>query len=160
MVLSWLHNKLHRRAIRIQQRDLEAFVDMISQMNSDTIGTLLVNATHMRNVLESLYGWNLLCPFEELARNPFITMRLARLTRRAQKEKAFRTSAALMVWLHTMRAVQSLQLRGLGRRLWKEIGRGRMHFYSAAEEWYLLTGRAPQTDGFLQTPDGLEPTVL
>ena len=44
-----------------------------------------------------------------------------------------------MVWLHTMRAAARLELRPLGRDMWRELARGFPYVEESVEEWSMLT---------------------
>ena len=69
-------------------------------------------------------------------------------------------ASALMVWAHTARAGIRLELRSLGRELWRELSRGFPHVDEAAASFKALSGRSLNIEGAKQFPKGLTPEPL
>ena len=61
-----------------------------------------------------------------------------------------------MVWLHTIRAANTPELRFKGRILWKELARGFPCVDDAADNLFALTGITLNVEGYAAVPDGLE----
>lgn len=65
-----------------------------------------------------------------------------------------------MVWLHTFRSAARLELRSLGREMWKELERGFPYIEESAMLFWELTGRKLDIDGATSFPIGLTPDPI
>ncbi|WP_057458388.1 hypothetical protein [Pseudomonas syringae] len=145
-----------RRIVSTQKKEIQAFIDGLSSMDSQEIGFLLAAATHQRNMLEE-EGFRLMDPLVDYPSNPTIVIRLRGFIRAYQKASQPTDAAGTMVWLHTMRVGGQHELRSLARNMWRELARGMPHVEYAATQIYLITRNYPITAGYEDFPKGLTP---
>lgn len=143
-------------AVRRQRAEMSQFADFLSAMDGKEIGMVVACATHVRHQLEN-EGTMLLFPQLEIQKDPMVTARLSRMVEIMQKEKRPRDAAAVMVWVHTLRAMSCLELRMLGRKIWKELSRGFPHVEWAADVVEEMVGKPCNVGGYEQFPGGLTP---
>ena len=159
-MLDWLRRKVVVAATQTQKREMTAWIDNLSQMNSDEVAALLGMATHQRKWIEAEQGVNLLDPIVAYTAQPNLLMFLHGVIQSCQKSNRQMEAAGVMVWLFTLRAGANLELRGLGRRLWRELARGVPGAEQAATGYFVLTHVLLDIDGFEQMPIGLEPEPI
>lgn len=146
-------------ALRRQRAEVSAFIANLRAMDGEEIGALVVLATDARHNLEAL-GHQVSDPIVYFSRNPAFISTLNSSIRELQKLGKLQEAAALMVWLHTMRAGARLELRQLGRDLWREMARGFPYVGTSVAEVELLLGRKLQVGDALSFPKGLTPDPL
>jgi hypothetical protein len=81
------------------------------------------------------------------------------LVRRYRREGRLAEAAGAMVWLHSLRALSTPDLRLLGRQMWRELQRGQAHTAPYLEEMRL----PPLSEVSLQNtqvPEDLDPADL
>jgi len=151
----WFARKVNNWASKRQRKDLEDFLLRLRAMDGEEIGHLVAVATHVRHKIEAK-GHSLLDP---LSNEPWITAGLSKHTVQLQKEGDLVTAAGLMVWVHTLRAGSHLEIRQLGRNMWRELERGFPHVEDAALGAVVTLGVELNTDGSDSIPLGLNPEV-
>lgn len=156
-MLGWLRRKVVDAATVTQTREMTAWIDNLSQMNSAEVAALLGMATHQRKWIEAERGVDLLDPIVTYAAEPSLLMFFHGVIQSCQKTNRPMEAAGVMVWLFTLRAAANLQLRGLGRRLWRELARGIPGVEDAAIGHFHLTGVLLEIDDAERIPIGLEP---
>jgi len=80
-------------------------------MDSSAIAMLVAMATHMRHNLARHKGYDLLDPIVLMGVTPEAVLELSRLTTEYQKAEERSDAAAMMVWVHTLRAAARPELR-------------------------------------------------
>jgi len=158
-MISWLERKIYSWGIAKQRKELETWLNLLISMNSDEIGALVAGATHMRHGLEKTYHVNLLDPIVTSTVEPDLIFKLHGLIKEYQSRGDNASAASVMVWLHTLRCGTSLELRQLGRSLWRELERGFQFVDASAQNIYNLSGMLLETSGYNQFPVGLEPEI-
>ena len=88
-----------------------------------------------------------------------VPLRLIRLISEFHKKGQLSDATGCMVWLHSVRALQNPELRGLGRQMWAELLRGFGEVDDIADEMHTLLPDLPRN---LEVeacfvPKGLEP---
>lgn len=126
-------------------------------MDADEIGMIVALATDRRHKLREMYGWDLLEPALVEAADMSAAIKLNQLIRHLQKDSNQVTAAALMVWLHTLRASMSLDLRSAGRELWGQLERGFPYALDAEDGFVAMGGNELNLGGYDQFPAGLTP---
>lgn len=159
-MLQWLKKKALDSFTETQRREMTAWIDNLSQMNSSEVAMLLCMATHLRHQIEQEKGIDLLDPINTYAAQPTVVMYINGLIRSFQKNNHRADAAGAMVWLFTLRAGADPALRGLGRRLWRELARGVPLADEAETDFYGLTNIILDTRGRDQIPLGLEAQPL
>lgn len=149
-------NIFDRWAMNTQRKELSAFVDNLRAMDSQELGALLAIATDARHSLEAK-GHMILDPIVYFSMNPGFLMYLSHWIIQLQKEGKPMAAAALAIWLHTMRAGARLELRQLGRDMWRELTRGFPSVAESAADLESLLGRHFNTEDASVYPKGLTP---
>jgi len=121
------------------------------------IGGVLALACHWRAKLEKHFGWNLDDPDLVIVSDIACAMKVRRMINEVQ-EKEPTTAAGLMVWLHTLRATQTPEVRPKAREMWAQLQRGLPYVEEAAETLQIVTGHVVQTKGAERIPQNLRPT--
>ena len=159
MAIGWLARKIDAWASNKQRQEMTHFVSLLKSMDGSEIGVVVAVATHVRHQLEA-QGHNPTDPIAYTAINPEFALLLSRTAISLQKQQRLQDAAAFMVWLHTARAAIRLELRSLGRDLWRELARGFPHVEEGALSCHLLLGVRPNIEGADQFPQGFTPEPL
>jgi len=155
-MFQWLKKKSLEASTEAQRREMTAWIDNLSQINSSEVAMLLCMATHLRHQIEREKGIDLLDPINTFATQPTLAMYLNGLIQGLQNSNHRADAAGAMVWLFTLRAGADPALRGLGRRLWRELARGIPLANEAETDFYGLTNIILDTRGRERVPIGLE----
>ena len=142
-----------------QAKEIEGYLEILKGMDSSEIGMVVAIATHMRHGLAKHEGYDLLDPIILMGTTPETVLHLGRLIREYQKAGEMTDAAAMMVWLHTLRAAARPELRMKGRELWGHLERGFPYVLENASYLEAMTGKAPELDGYDRYPKGLNPNV-
>lgn len=156
--MSWLANKIGGWATKVQQKELTDFVQRMRALDGSELGMILAMATHQRHLLERAKGWNLLSPSLLADQPENFALVLNQTIQQLQREGKPHVAVGVMAWLHSIRAVQSPDLRQLGRDMWAQLARGMPFCEESAASFSLVAG-GPELDtrGYEQFPDGLSP---
>lgn len=129
-------------------------------MDAHEIAAVLALATMQRNALTDTLGWDLLDPMMAMMRDRHLAIKINALIRQKQKQGDFHSAAGLMIWLHTLRAGTSLDLRSSGREMWRELQRAFPHVPAVANGMLAANFEQVNLDGYDQFPIGLTPDPL
>ena len=152
----WLSRMFDRWAGNRQAQEMSDFVKSLRAMDADEIGMVVALATDQRNALESA-GYRVSDPIIYNNQEPLFTFHMTRRVQRLQKENRLQEAAALMVWVHTMRAGSRAELRGLGREMWEQLARGFPYVEDQTNALEMLTGARPDVSEACKFPIGLAP---
>lgn len=156
--MNFVLRRLQLWGVNIQRREMVDFTENLEAMDGDEIGMLVACANHQRVVLRETKGWDLLYPAILCATRPDLPALVAGAIKDLQKQGKQPFAAGLMVWLHTLRSMETLELRKEGRLLWAQLQRGFPHAERSALSLIGLTGVVFRLEGVGLFPDGLEPT--
>ena len=137
-----------------QAKELKSFVENLRAADGSELGMVVACATNWRHELRQ-DGWDLLAPSLCLATDPMITFRLIKAIQKLQHDDRPELAVGLMVWVHTLRALTRLQLRSLGRDMWRELSRGFPHVDEAAVGAFAIMGTKFDTRNSDQFLSGL-----
>lgn len=148
-------------AVKRGKKELQEFIGKLNVLDSDDIGMVVAMATHYKNQLEQ-DGHNVSDPIVYCSINHFFALDLSRYIKGLQKIGRFQDAAALMVWLHTIRGSGAgcLELRGLGREMWKELSRGFSYVEEKKDALEELTGEPVNIESYQEFPKGFTPRPL
>ncbi|MCF1478132.1 hypothetical protein FS782_13735 [Agrobacterium vitis] len=158
--MSWLSRKVYNWSVKTQKHEIDEFVAKLSSVDGSELAIVVAVATDMRHAFIADTGIDLAYPALALQQDPYICMRLNSMIRQFQKEKHFIAVTGLSVWIHSVRAIQSIELRQRGRDMWRELERGFPYALDACWDLYEATGKKILMDGFDSFPDGLTPDPL
>jgi hypothetical protein len=153
--MGFFSRKIDKWAVKTQANEMSDFVSKLESMDGEDIGFVLAMAAHYRNGLSS--GQELMNPIAFAAINPTAALQLNRAIRDLQKHGRQSEAAGVMIWLHTTRAASSLELRGLGRKMWRELERGFSHVGKGAAIFFNMTGIILDVENANRFPEGLTP---
>lgn len=156
-MFGWLKKKALDSLIETQKREMTAWIDNLSQMNSEEVALIVCVVTHIRHQIETIRPIKLLDPIVTYGADPQAIMWMHGLIKGMQQDGRPTDAAGVMVWLFTLRAGGNLALRGLGRRLWRELARGMPKAKDAETNYWILTKQLLNIEGYDQIPIGLEP---
>ena len=154
--MSWIRNKLLGFSVGINRKELEAFISNISSMDSIELGLPVAVATDVRHRLEKM-GHSPMDPLTYVAVCPEFPLLMSQLTREFQKSGNNALAVGPMIWCHTARASASMELRGLGRQMWRELARGFPHVERGALMYRQLTGQELDISDYGRLPAGFDP---
>lgn len=154
--MGWLSRKVDHWASDKQREELASFVSNLKAMDGAEIGYVLAIATHIRHGMEG-DGHNVMDPIVYTAQNPTFALYLSRMIIGAQGQGRNQEAAALMIWLHTMRAGIRLELRSLARELWSQLERGFPFVQQAVLGGLPIAARHPNVSGANEFPAGFTP---
>jgi len=155
-MFGWLKRKAQLKIISTMEQDINRFIMGLKGASPPEVGMVVVFANHWRNVLERQFNWNLDHPDLVAATDIVAALRLNRMIREVQKKDAAK-AAGLMVWLHTIRASETPEIRLLGREMWAQLSRGIPHTEQAADGVFQVFGVFMDTTGIDRVPENLRP---
>lgn len=128
MLIRWLKRRLQLAAIRGGRADLDRFLASLRGMADDEIASLVAMAAISRIVMRRhnhLPDWSLaIVPAHRQPEQARIQWKVSGAIRDMQSQGMTPEAAAAMVWLHSLRALTTPELRFLGREMWLELQRG------------------------------------
>lgn len=158
-MVGWFARKFDKWASGKQASEFIEFLKRLRAMDGEELGLVVALATDRRHILEA-DGHLVSDPTIYVAANPDFTFQLSRATIQHQKQGNLVLAAALMVWIHTLRAGTRLELRQYGRDMWRELQRGFPYVEQAALDAEHLFGKRLNVEGFNEFPKGLTPDPL
>ena len=156
-MFGFLKKKFVDKMADIQVRELSDFNENLSRMNSDEIGMVVAQATHMRLNFQERMGVDLLEPSVAIMQDPSLPLALNKTIRGFQKDGNLTDAAAMMIWLHTLRSMGEFEVRPHGRELWRQLARGFPYVAESAISLERDFGVFINFEGYDEIPRGLEP---
>jgi hypothetical protein len=153
-MFGWLKRRVQIAVVNSFEKDIDRFIRGLKGAGPQEVGAILACAAHWRNVLEAEFGWDLDHPDLVASMQDIgAAMKLNRMIREVQqKEPAM--AVGLMVWLHSIRASQTPEIRMQGREMWDQLQRGTRHVFEGAAS-YNAFGFYLNTHGFWRKPENL-----
>ncbi len=136
------------------------FIRRTAVQDGQDLGFPLAMAFDFRNEMLKTSGLDLLQPSAVLMLEPLAVVQLVGAVKQNQASGNLMVAAPMIIWVHTLRAMTSHELRPHGRALWRELARGFPHVDYGAATFYSMTGQRLDTTGKGQFPDGLTPERL
>jgi len=152
-------NLFDRWALKKQKKELTAFTSNLQAVDGPELGLVVAIATHLRHQLE-IDGHNILDPINYFSIRPEFPYFLSTTIIQFQKERRTQEAAGLMIWLHTFRSAARLELRALGRNMWKELERGFPYVEEGAAGYRVMMGIDLNVEGAESFPLGLTPEPI
>lgn len=150
---------LRRWAERSQERQIDDYLLKLRGMDGSEIGGVVALAAHMRNRFLNEKGLDFLMPHVVTAADPSLVMTLSRTAKDFQKmgQMGLINAAALILWVHTLRATKNPNIRMKGREMWGELARGFPHIEEGARLFEMMTGETLDLRDAGTYPDGFTP---
>jgi hypothetical protein len=161
MLGRWFKRKIQLAALEAVLTDLSRFMLALEGMDAQEVAELLMLATLARVLAEKNGEWptavcDLHAPADKAAA---VQAAIVKQARALQKDGNTAAAAALMVWLHSLRAGAYPEARLLGRRMWEQMSRGHPLIPEAMRRLE-QQGIGMPTQLIMEayyTPEGLEP---
>ena len=166
--MGWVQRKIGEWAVRRSEADLQRQVAAYRSMDDEDVALILVVATYARIGLKlhGVLSEEALDGSREREFEAAWTVRpIGRLIKQAQRRGNPVAASGLMVWLHSLRALNAPELRDGGREMWAELSRGFPHVEVALSQTDEMFGfDTTNSDeiplsSFRFVPVGLEPTT-
>lgn len=155
--MGWLTGLITGWSERQQAKEMVDFIRRTAAADGEELGLPLAMALDLRNTIRRESNLDLLYPAAVLQIDPFAILPLARKVKQQQAAGDLLSAAATIIWVHTLRAMTSHELRPYGRQLWGELSRGFPHIVAGADQFYAMTRIVLDITGRGQFPDGLTP---
>ncbi len=151
-MLRWIFSKL-------QQREINSYLQKLRGMDGDEIGGVVALAAHMRNRFLDDEGIDFLYPYSATIADPFCIVKLSKVAKYFQKGGLVGhiNAAAVILWVHTLRATMNPDLRMKAREMWGELSRGFPYIEYGAGLLEEMTGETLDLRGAGTFPDGFAP---
>lgn len=146
-------NMKAKKALAERQQQMEAFVKTIRERNDSDMGFVLLLVTHVRHQVKG-EGYDMLLTNMQYELNQQTCAKLGQLMQEYQARQQQPLVYASMVWLYTMNAATAMDMRSLGRQLWRELRRGAPHVKTHIERTTTLLGQEPDYADFDKWPHG------
>lgn len=157
--MGWLQNIIIKWSNGNRVKEITNFVNMLAVMDAEEIALTVAIATDIRHkLLES--GLNVMEPAIAITADPSAIFRITTTIKSLQKSQNMMEAAGLMVWAHTLRGADSLEVRGMTRRMWGELSRGFPYVVDAYSNFYSMTDSLLNINGYDEFPTGMTPTPL
>jgi hypothetical protein len=153
-MFGWLKRKAQLKIIASMEQDISRFIAGLKGASAQEVGMIVLGANHWRNVLESKFGWNLDHPDIVAMRDIGAAVTLNGMIRDVQKVNPA-MAPGLMVWLHSVRASQTPEIRALGREMWSQLARGIPHVEETAHGLVAHLGVRLDPNGYDRMPENL-----
>lgn len=157
--MGWLQKKVLKWSTGKRINEASHFVSMLSVMDGEEIGMTVAVATDFRHKLFDS-GIHVMEPSLTVTAVPGAVYKITSTINALQKSGNMVDAAGLMVWAHTLRGAESLEVRGIARKMWGELSRGFPYTLNAKYDFFSLSGILLNIDGYDEYPSGFTPTPL
>jgi hypothetical protein len=154
-MFGWLKRRAQLAVISSFETDIDRFILGLRGASSSELGCIVALTSHWRNALAATFGWNLDHPDLVSVQDMGAAMKVNRMIRDVQQREPF-YAPGLMVWLHSIRASQTPEIRLRGREMWSVLAGGIPFAEQAAEDLQVM-GVHLFIDGFERIPQNLTP---
>ena len=142
-----------KKQIAERQQQMEAFVKTIRERNDVDLGYTLLLATYVRHKVKE-DGYDLLLTNMKYELNQQACAKLGQMIQEFKHNQQPPMMYACMIWVYTMNAATSMDLRSQGRQMWCELRRGAPHVKENLARATKLLGEEPDYTGFDNWPHG------
>lgn len=142
-----------KKQVAERQQQMEAFVKTLRERKDEDMGYTLLLVTHVRHKVKEM-GYDMLLTNMQYDLNQQTCARLGELIQEYKAGNQPPLMYASMVWVYTMNAATSMDMRSLGRQMWRELRRGVPHVEKNIERATKLLDEEPETAGYDQWPHG------
>lgn len=146
-------NMKAKKAVAERQQHMEAFVKTIRDRTDEDLGFVLLLVTHVRHQVKA-QGYDMLMTNMQYELNQQTCAVLGKLIQEYQAEQKQPLVYASMVWMYTMNAATAMDMRSLGRQLWRELRRGTPHVKANIARVQQIVGQEPDYADYDKWPHG------
>jgi len=130
-LFGFFKNKVRDLSVSAMETDMDRFTKMLKGMEGSALGGLVVGATWVRKNLEQngQIPNNILSigPVMDTLQCNLASTEISRAIKNHQKQGNNHLAAYMMVWMHSLRSLSSLELIPAGKNMWIELERGFPH---------------------------------
>ncbi len=142
-MFSFFKNKAYDSTISTMKSDMNRFIQILTGMDDTAIGSLVVGANWVRKNLEQ-HGQipeNILTigPVMDTLKCNKASLEISKAIKNHQQQGNNHLASFMMVWMHSLRALSSLELVPVGKEMWVELKRGFIHIESGFDTVQLLS---------------------
>jgi hypothetical protein len=160
MLSIWFRRRDQLATVQGARDDLEQFVHSLRDMSDEEVGRVVAFAAMARVALRK----SGVLPDELLQIRPdkkqaSAQHAVAQVVRRYQAERRFAEATGALVWLHSLRALSTTEVRHLGREMWRQLQRGQLQALTVLQDM-----RVPSPSNVTlecwRIPDDLYPSTV
>lgn len=122
--MNWFARKFQSWAVGVQEREAREYLTKLSVMDSDEIAGVVVMVAEFRREFIKRNNIDLIDPASAVQLKPNLAIEIGSVIKDLQRNNASFFAAGVMVWLHSVRAQHSLEVRAVVRQIWGELERG------------------------------------
>ncbi|MGE9986000.1 hypothetical protein [Desulfovibrio sp. SGI.169] len=112
-----------RWAVNRQKKDLQSMADVLKGMDNEELFFIYKGVKETGIALQNKMHLNVYKPFLAIEQDKNITQKLKFLIKKSSEQNEFELSSAFSIWLFTIRAAISPELRFLGKEIWEYLGK-------------------------------------
>ena len=142
-----------KKQVAERQQQMEMFVKSIRERSDADLGYTLLLATHVRHEIKGM-GYDMLMTNMQYELNQQTCARLSQLIQEYKGKQLPPMLYACMIWVYTMNAATSMDLRSLGRQMWRELRRGEPHVTEGVARATAMLGEEPNYSDYNKWPQG------
>lgn len=144
-------------ADRIRAKELESFMEVLTSADADEIAFTLCCAMDLRNEILDKSDHDLMDPAVIGQQDPLVLISLSQTAVNLQKKGDLGkiSAAAYMVWIHTLRAMETPRIRNRAREMWRELSLGFKYKKEGAQTFEDICGFSPNLTDWGILPNGL-----
>jgi hypothetical protein len=156
-----MSNDIHKISIEIAEHELTDYVARLKANPDEALGFVTALATDFRRNYLAEKGVDLLDPGAAYDNDPALAEKLGAEVRNLQYSGDFerKRAGAIIIWVHTIRAVAEPSLHQLALEMWREFSRGFPYVEMAAETLEEALAYAPSIHGAATFPVGFDPSA-
>jgi hypothetical protein len=160
MLSIWFRRRDQLATVQGARDDLEQFVHSLRDMSDEEVGRVVAFAAMARVALRK----SGVLPDELLQIRPdkkqaSAQHAVAQVVRRYQAERRFAEATGALVWLLSLRALSTTEVRHLGREMWRQLQRGQLQALTVLQDM-----RVPSPSNVTlecwRIPDDLYPSTV
>ncbi|MEI7605804.1 MAG: hypothetical protein WCJ64_00325 [Rhodospirillaceae bacterium] len=140
-LLNWARKKAFNPSLGAKKVGATSYLQFLRTAPSEDIGAILAVATGQRKFLEARYGVSLLDPGSIQKDSKIICRDMRFFAANLSDDSNAGAEIGIWLWIFTLESSQDLEMRPMGRAIWREIQRGFPHVLIKAQEMDLLSGR-------------------
>jgi hypothetical protein len=146
-LFNWLKKKIENASTDAMANDLERFIRMLKGADDSAIALLLVVANKFRleliemgEIPEAALDLRIYRDEQTQMECDTCTIKLIRRIGQFQQLNEPANATGLMLWVHSIRALNVPEIRFLGKEMWREIDRGFPYIEEEIENWNAISG--------------------
>jgi len=140
------------------ERAIDSFIQMLEGFDAEEFALATAAAIDFAVNMSQETGINLYDPRAALLQDPDVALMLSKQALTDRTNENFSTVAPIMIWVHSLRAMQYPPLRMKGRKLWQQLSRAFPYVDKAASDFAALSGQQLNISMNGEYPRGLTPT--